>query len=78
MVTKPFKIGPFEMSLRLCLFFRVNVLMGVVPGAKDPDLAGLRPAGRRPEAGRRPGEGQPPASRRPTPAGQRPAVVHHT
>ena len=32
--------------------FRVNVLMGVVPGAKDPDPAGRRPAfGRRPAAG---------------------------
>ena len=52
MVTKPFKIGPFEMSLRQCFSFRVNVLMGVVPGAKDPDLAGLRLAGKPPGATR--------------------------
>ena len=37
MVTKPFKIGPFGMSLRL--FFFVFVLMELVPGAKDQDSA---------------------------------------
>ena len=42
MVTKPFKIGPFGMSLRLFIFF-VFVLMELVPGAKDQDSAGFRP-----------------------------------
>ena len=43
MVTKPFKIGPFEMSLRLSFFVFVFVLMELVPGAKDQDSAGFRP-----------------------------------
>ena len=63
MVMKPFKIGPFEMSLRL--FFFVFVLMELVPGAKNQDSAGFRPAGGRPPAGRRPASGRPEASLRP-------------
>ena len=42
MVTKPFKIGPFGMSLSLSFFF-VFVLMELVPGAKDQDSAGSWP-----------------------------------
>ena len=42
MVTKPVKIGPFEMSLK-AMFFFVFVLMELVPGAKDQDSAGFWP-----------------------------------
>ena len=45
MVTTPFKIGPFDMSLRLAKKRNETVLMGLVPGARDQDSAGLRPTG---------------------------------